>query len=87
MTVSMLNTALFQYNVKTNGFPKLVKHFHILQFMKSLRGGPFFAFSLPVGQRAPLPPPSVTPLPTVEKCRPPSHGLKQSQAFQDGIIS
>jgi len=23
----------------------------------------------------------------VETCRPPSHGLKQSQAFQDGIIS
>jgi len=22
----------------------------------------------------------------VEKCRPPSYGLKQSQAFQDGII-
>jgi len=54
--------------------------------MKSLRGGPFFAFSLPGGRCAPLPP-SVTPLPTVEKCRPPSHGLKQSQAFQNGIIS
>jgi len=54
--------------------------------MKSLRGGPFFACSLPGGGAHPCPP-SVMPLPTVEKCRPPSHGLKQSQAFQDGIIS
>jgi len=54
--------------------------------MKSLRGGPFFAISLPGGWRAPLPP-SVTTLPTLEKCRPPSHVLKQSQAFQDAIIS
>jgi len=54
--------------------------------MKSLRGGPFFAFSLPGVVAYPLPP-SVTPLPTVEKYRPPSYGLKQSQALQDGIIS
>jgi len=39
--------------------------------MKSLRRGPFFAFSLPRGVARTPAPPSVTPLPTVEKWRPP----------------
>jgi len=29
---------------------------------------------------------ALTPALRDEKCSPPSHGLKQSQAFQDGII-
>jgi len=48
--VGLLSTALFQYlkcQDKTD-FQKLQKHFHILQFMKSLRGA-HFTFSLPGG--------------------------------------
>ena len=90
MTVSMLNSehctiSVFKTSRPTD-FRNLWKHFHILKFMKSLRGGPFFAFSLPgVAARPPVPP-SVTPLQS-KSAAPPSHGLKQSQAFQDGIIS
>jgi len=55
--------------------------------MKSLRGGPFFAFSLPgEAARAPLPPVSYVAAHS-RKVPSPNHGLKQSQAFQDGIIS
>jgi len=37
-------------------FQNVLKHFQIPQFMKSLRGGPFFAFSLPGGGAHPCPP-------------------------------
>ena len=60
--------------------------------MKSVRGGLFLAFNLPGGPTRTSAP---RQLHTVEKCfrpqsksvAPPSHRLKQSQAFQDGIIS
>ena len=61
--------------------------FHILQFMKSLRGGPFFAFSLPGGRRALLLPRHLRHCPQSKSAALPKPRVKQSQAFQDGIIS
>jgi len=55
--------------------------------MKSLGGGLFFAFSLPGGRRTPLCPRQLRRCPQSKSAASPSHGLKQSQAFQDGIIS
>jgi len=52
--------------------------------MKSLRGGPFFAFSLPGGWRAPLPPRQLRHYPQSKSAAPPCHGLKQSQASFSG---
>ena len=55
--------------------------------MKSLRGGPFFAFSLPEGAARTPGPRQLHRYPQSKSAAPPSHGLKQSQAFQDGITS
>jgi len=46
-------------------FQKLQKHFHILQFMKSLRVIHFLHLACQVGGAHPCPPPSVTPLSTM----------------------
>jgi len=54
--------------------------------MKSLGGGPFFAFNLS-GEAARTPAPHQLRHYHSRKVPPPSRGLKQSQAFQDGIIS
>jgi len=48
--------------------------------MKSLRGVPFFAFSFPGGQHAPLPPVSYATT-TVEKCRPPKPRVKAKSSL------
>jgi len=49
--------------------------------MKSLGGGLFFAFSLPGGAARTPVPPSVTPLPTVEKCRFPKPRVKAKSSL------
>ena len=54
--------------------------------MKSLRGGPFFAFSLPGGAvRTPDPVSYVTPLPTVEKYRLPKTRVKAKSSLSGRI--
>jgi len=88
MTVSMLNTELFQYLKRQDQrISKTCKSTFIFCSSWNLWEGAHFLHLACQGGGAPPFPPSVTPLPTVEKCRPPNHGLKQSQAFQDGIIS
>jgi len=55
MTVSMLNTALFQYFKRQDQrISKTCKSTFIFCSSWNLWGGPFFAFSLPGGRRTPL---------------------------------
>jgi len=50
--------------------------------MKSLRGGPFFAFSLPVGQRAPLPPRQLRHCPQSKSAAPQATGSSKVKPFR-----
>jgi len=71
MTVSMLNTAQFQYLKRQDQqISKTCKSTFIFCSSWNLWEGAYF---LHLACQHPCPP-SVTPLPTVEKCRPPSSG-------------
>ena len=54
--------------------------------MKSLRGAHFLHLAFQGGGAHPWPPVSYAAAHS-RKVQPPNHGLKQSQTFQDGIIS
>ena len=72
MTVSMLNTALFSYLKRQDQrISKTCKSIFVLCSSWNLQDGAHFLHLACQGRRhAPLALPSVTPLPTVEKCRP-----------------
>ena len=85
-----VNTALFQYlllNVNANAFPKLVKAYSAVYEIS--KNGPIFLHLACQGVGGAHPCPTVSYATTHSRKvpPPPSHGLKQSQAFQEGIIS
>jgi len=74
------------WNVKSNGFPKLLKALSYSAVHEISEGAHFLHLACQGGARTPAPH-QLRHYSQSKSAVPPSHGLKQSQAFQDGIVS